>query len=201
MNEYAPTFPPTSIDYSSYPWKGLDGSQKKSDNLDTNAISYLMMSNFQDPPVSGSIEYSGAWVDGDRDGTFVMSRGLFWPWMQSLMREIVIGMVPYPNEPVCYYSPSDPDLPFNTEMNFQVGDPLAQTNQYQFPEMKQGEVWKLSGEYRTSRKNAVNEIDMNDKMVVMQWCMFPLNPAISGKRLTEGACRQRCLCFPQIPSR
>ena len=151
-----------------------------------------MMSNFQDPPASGGIDYSGAWVDEDRDGTFVMSRDLFWPWMQNLLRKVVIGMVPFPKEPICYYDGSNPDLPFVSEMNFKAGDDYAQDSQYQFGKwdnMFGIDICTLTGEYRSSSKDAVNGRDEKDKMVLTQECMSPLNPAISSKGLTEGACR------------
>lgn len=191
VNKYAPTFPPTSIDYFCYPWQGVDGTQKRDNDLDTNALSYLMMSNFQDPPASGGIDYSGAWVDQDRDATFVMSRDLFWPWLQSLLREVVIGMVPYPKSPVCYYDGSNPDLPFVTMLNFKAGDDAAKPSQYHFTKLSWKDSWLLRGENRSSKETAVNGRDAADKMILTQECMSSLNYVVSEKGLTEDACRQR----------
>ncbi|KAL1967188.1 hypothetical protein VTN77DRAFT_3479 [Rasamsonia byssochlamydoides] len=48
---YVPTFPPTSIDYYTYPWKDpSQSSPRTTENLDKNALCYLMMSDFAEPP-------------------------------------------------------------------------------------------------------------------------------------------------------
>lgn len=192
VNEYAPTFPPTSIDYYCYPWKGLDGSEAPKDNLDTNALSYLMMSNFEEPPAGGSIEYTGPWVDdGDRQGTFVMNRTLFWPWMHRLLRQMVIAMTPYPDTPYVKWSGENPDLPWSSNIQFHAGDDDAQDDEYQFNESwnpsDPGCRWALTGPCRQSDASATNPDDSDNQMVISEYSPFsPLSliPRITGNSLT-----------------
>ncbi|KAE8419608.1 hypothetical protein BDV36DRAFT_307579 [Aspergillus pseudocaelatus] len=173
LNEYAPTFPPTSIDYYCYPWKGLDGSEAPKDDLDTNALSYLMMSNFEEPPAGGSIEYTGPWVDdGDRQGTFVMNRTLFWPWMNRLLRQMVIAMTPYPDTPFVEWSGANPDLPWSSGIRFHAGDDDAQDSEYQFTKswnpFYPGFRWFLTGPKRHSEASATNPHDSKNKMILKE---------------------------------
>ncbi|EIT81230.1 hypothetical protein AO1008_02874 [Aspergillus oryzae 100-8] len=171
LNEYAPTFPPTSIDYYCYPWKGSDGSQAPKDNIEFNALSYLMMCNFDSPPAGGAIEYTGPWVDnGDREGTFVMNCDLFWPWMQGLMRKLVIDMVPYPDTPMCYWDDSnDPDHPFRSRIEYHTGDDAAEDSQYQFsPQWWKPNTWWLIGPSRHSEIQVANPNDSRDTMKLQE---------------------------------
>lgn len=186
VNEYAPSFPPTSIDYWPYPWRGSDGSQDPQDNLDSNALSYLMMCDFESPPTGGVIDYSGPWVDdGDREGTFVMNRNLFQPWLHGLLRQIVIGMVPYPDKPYCEYR-GDYDLPFSSGMRFHAGDDEAEKNEYQFkPSQSDPNTYNLWGETRESQAYAVHGEDSDDTMTLTEKCqpyLFALlGPTASAK--------------------
>ncbi|RHZ62474.1 uncharacterized protein CDV56_108562 [Aspergillus thermomutatus] len=171
LNEYAPTFPPTSIDYFCYPWRGADGTSAPKDNQECNALSYLMMSNFDEPPAHGAIDYTGAWVDDQsREGTFCMNQALFWPWMHSVLRQIVIGMVPYPDEPSVKWSPDNEDLPFRSGPKFHAGDDEAQDGQYQFKPagFLWPHTWLLEGEYRQSQNMAVNGRDPHDTMTLTE---------------------------------
>lgn len=185
MNEYAPTFPPTSIDYYCYPWKGVDGSADLRDNQDFNALAYLMMSNFEEPP-SHEIAYTGAWVDNaNRLGTFCMNHALFWPWMQNVLRKVVIGMVPYPDTPHVEYSPDDPDLPFASGMRYHAGDDDVEDDQYEFrPDgIFSPRSWTLSGPNRHSENSATHAHDKNDVMKLQEDSLFPSLPMMSISRL------------------
>lgn len=168
MNQYAPSFPPTSIDYFCYPWRGPEGSENEEDNRDENGLSYLLMSNFDKPPGSGAIDYTGAWVDGkDRGAIFSMNRALFWDWMLPVLRQVVIGMVPYPDKPYCQWDGTDPDLPYQSGMNYHAGDNDAPDNLYRFVKLGPN-FWTAQGRELHSEASAKNPHDANDHMNLTQ---------------------------------
>ncbi|PYH40188.1 uncharacterized protein BP01DRAFT_370097 [Aspergillus saccharolyticus JOP 1030-1] len=134
LNPYAPSFPPTSIDYFCYPWRGTNGQGSNQDNQDDNALSYLLMSDFKNPPAEGAIAYTGPWVDhaSGRDASFCMSRTLFWGWMLPLVRQVVVAMTPMPDKPYVEYVGTPSDTPWSFGARYHVGDSGASDSDYQW---------------------------------------------------------------------
>ncbi|GIK05329.1 hypothetical protein Aspvir_009436 [Aspergillus viridinutans] len=94
VNPLAPTFPPTSIDYSVYPWKDPVYPLPPSNNSNSNALCYLIMTSKETPPVPPQIAYTGTWVNTDpsepgRGAILCMSDALFWEsWLLPLLQVI-----------------------------------------------------------------------------------------------------------------
>lgn len=90
VNATAPTFVPTSIDYYNYPWH--DPSNPNSpvaDGLDQNALTYLTMTDYANPPVPVGMAYSGAFVETGQGALACMNARLFWnSWLLPLLQEI-----------------------------------------------------------------------------------------------------------------
>jgi hypothetical protein len=86
-----------------YPW--LDPSSASStaaNNLDSNALCYLMMTGNATPPSLAGLPYSGTWVN-DQDahqGVLCIERSQFWDsWLLPLMQEVNAGTEIYPLKP------------------------------------------------------------------------------------------------------
>lgn len=132
MDKYIPTFPPTSIDYATYPWKERKEDHPR-DGDNRNALCYLMMSNFTTPPLPRGLPYSMNFVDEQQGAVYCMNRSLFWPWMHSVLRTVVVGMVPVAHKPYLRWDDSDPDHPFVTGMSYHFGDAdYASSSYYDF---------------------------------------------------------------------
>ncbi|RSL48510.1 hypothetical protein CEP54_012868 [Fusarium duplospermum] len=106
MNPTAPTFPPTSIDYATYPWKDPTTPQPPNNESESNALCYLIMTNNAIPPVPPSLPYSGTWLDADapetgRDAILCMNNAQFWEgWLLPLIQVINRASQIQPTTPV-----------------------------------------------------------------------------------------------------
>ncbi|EEU35081.1 uncharacterized protein NECHADRAFT_82426 [Fusarium vanettenii 77-13-4] len=106
VNPTAPTFPPTSIDYGTYPWKDPTNPQAPNNDSDSNALCYLIMTNNARPPVPPSLPYSGTWVDADatetgRGAILCMNNAQFWEgWLLPLIQVINRASQIQPTTPV-----------------------------------------------------------------------------------------------------
>ncbi|KAL6882851.1 hypothetical protein HDV57DRAFT_516897 [Trichoderma longibrachiatum] len=97
-DRYQPTFPPKEIYYDTYPWRDTPSSPNVDDN-ENNALCFLMLFN---PPRHGpqAITDSGQWVDVNNGmANCVLNRLLLWPWMHTVLRDVVIAMIPAPTTP------------------------------------------------------------------------------------------------------
>ncbi|KAL6901483.1 hypothetical protein GGI43DRAFT_433629 [Trichoderma evansii] len=187
-DQYQPTFPPTSINYDTYPWRDTPNSPNQN-NIDSNALCYLMMSNFASP-ANKTITYSGQFVDPQHDATFVMNRSLFWPWMFSVLRNVVIDMIPFPLDPILYWADTDPNAPYASNISYSFGDTGASSNDYNFFSTSPGQ-WAWTGRPIQSSKQVFNNnnTSSNDSETVTQTTNIPSatssNP--SGGTLTFSA--------------
>ena len=166
VNKYEPTFPPTRIDYDCYPWRNNPTDQDQ-DNQDKNALSYLMMSDFKSPP-SKTLAYTGQYVDDSHDATYVMNRSLFWPWMMSKLRQVVIGIVPVPDYPILEWDDSDKDHPYLSDLSYHFGDNNATSNDYVFTALTPGK-WSWQGRPLSSTKTVTNPHDSSDSETINQY--------------------------------
>ncbi|KAF7166596.1 hypothetical protein CNMCM5623_000191 [Aspergillus felis] len=169
LNKYAPSFPPTSIDYFCYPWRGADGSGANKDDQDNNALSYLLMSDFKIPPAEGSMKYSGPWVDGDdRVASFCMNRALFWNWMLPIARQVVVAMTPVPDTPYVSYAGTPSDMPWRTGPRYHIGDTDASANDYKWVPNPSG-GWSTSSPMKFETNTVYDPHNSNDWMVGEEW--------------------------------
>lgn len=60
VNSDVPSFPPTSLDRIMYPWIDPSSPGNATDNLDANALCYLMMTGNATVPSPAALSYSGA---------------------------------------------------------------------------------------------------------------------------------------------
>ncbi|RFU77336.1 hypothetical protein TARUN_4888 [Trichoderma arundinaceum] len=189
-DQYQPTFPPTSIDYDTYPWRDTPTSQDQN-NIDSNGLCYLMMSNFISP-ASKSISYSGQYVDvTNHDATYVLNRGLFWPWMFTVLRNVVVSMVPFPDTPILYWDNSDPSHPYAGGMGYHFGDYEAGVKDYQFVSSGPGQ-WSWVGRPLTSSKQVYNPGNSGDSETIHEWTNIitpttPVNPSGGTLTFTAGS--------------
>lgn len=171
LNKYAPTFPPTSIDYHCYPWRGPKGNDREEDGVDKNALCYLMMTNNKSNPSQVGLPYTTAWVDDqDHGATFCMNRSLFWPWMQEIIRDVIIGMVPFPDKPSVEWNDIDHNLPFGSSINTHVGDLNPSKNEYTWvTNWQPGKLkWNLDCPERQSKNKAYNPRKQSDWMELIE---------------------------------
>lgn len=172
VNKYAPSFPPTSIDYFPYPWRGTDGSGSNKDEQEQNALSYLMTSNFATPPAEGAIPYTGPWTDvGSRDASFCMSANLFWGWLHPLMRKIAMAMTPIPDEPYLEYIGTPEDTPWRFGERSHVGVSNASDDDYVWV-YDGGNSWKTSSYVTPTKKTTSNPHYKDDYETVQEKSMF-----------------------------
>jgi hypothetical protein len=132
-----------------------------------------MMSKFVSPPAK-TITYSGQFVDPSHDATFVMNRSLFWPWMFSVLRNVVIDMIPFPQTPILYWANTDPNAPYASGLSYTFGDTNATGNDYNFYATAPGQ-WAWTGRPMTSAKQVFNNNDpkSNDSETVTQTANTP----------------------------
>jgi hypothetical protein len=102
----APTFPPTSITYTTYPW--IDPHTDQGDDKSTaNALCYLVMTQNRSPSAATPLlPYTGTWVstnpvtDPNRDAIFCMNASQFWSeWLLPQMQALNLGAHVQPPEP------------------------------------------------------------------------------------------------------
>ncbi|KAL7910308.1 hypothetical protein GGI35DRAFT_479170 [Trichoderma velutinum] len=182
-DQYQPTFPPTLIDYDTYPWKATPSSTNQ-DNIDSNALCYLMMSNFV-VPATDAVTYSGQWVDDSHDATYTLNRSLFWPWMFSVLRDVVKSMVPVPDTPTLYWDNTDPSHPYASAMQYHFGDNAASDDTYQFVSTGPGQ-WSWTGRPLTSSNKVSNPSDSSDSETIAESVNVPVSGAapVSGGTLS-----------------
>ncbi|KAF9779929.1 hypothetical protein IL306_001057 [Fusarium sp. DS 682] len=166
VNPYEPTFPPTSIDYDCYPWRSNPWDTDQN-NLDTNALCYLMMSKFESAP-SKTLSYSGQFIDSSHDATFVMNRSLFWPWMFSVLRNVVIDMIPVPDTPSLVWDNTDPAHPYASSMEYHFGDSTCSASDYCFTSAGPGS-WTWDGRPLSSYNSVSNPNNSNDYETFNEW--------------------------------
>lgn len=82
---------PTSIDYYNYAWHDPnydpDGTGPIANGIDENALCYLTVSDFANPPEPAGLSFTGTFVDDN--AVFCMNRSLFWDkWLLPLLQEI-----------------------------------------------------------------------------------------------------------------
>ncbi|XXH03861.1 hypothetical protein Hte_010267 [Hypoxylon texense] len=172
LNKYAPSFPPTGIDYATYPWRGDDGSGPDKDGQDQNALSYLMVSDFRNLPSEGAIPYTGAWVDGySRGASFCMSRTLFWKWLLPVMREVVKAMTPIPETPYVVYNGTPKDAPYGNGYKWHIGDASAPYYDYKWVPSGQA-TWKATSPRKETSNRATDTHDSTDYEVVSESSML-----------------------------
>ncbi|KAL5592277.1 hypothetical protein FOBRF1_013303 [Fusarium oxysporum] len=166
LNTYEPTFPPTSVDYDCYPWRSNSWDTDQ-DNQDTNALCYLMMSKFESAP-SKTLSYSGQFIDSSHDATFVMNRSLFWPWMFSVLRNVVIDMIPVPDTPYLEWDNTDPAHPYVSSMKYHFGDWTCSASDYSFIPAGPGS-WTWGGRPLSSSNSVSNPNNSNDYETINEW--------------------------------
>ncbi|KAL7934281.1 hypothetical protein V8C35DRAFT_280034 [Trichoderma chlorosporum] len=185
-DQYQPTFPPTLIDYDTYPWKATPTSANQN-GLDSNALCYLMMSNFT-VPASDAVTYSGQWVDDSHDATYTLNRSLFWPWMFSVLRDVVISMIPVPDEPILYWDSTDPAYPYMDGMAYHFGDNTASEDEYQFIPTGPGQ-WSWTGRPLNTSKQVFNPGNHGDSETINESVNVP--PLANGGTLSFTAGKEQ----------
>ncbi|EAL86528.2 hypothetical protein AFUA_3G02430 [Aspergillus fumigatus Af293] len=147
----------------------LDGSGANKDDQDSNALAYLLMSDFKNPPAEGSIQYSGPWVDGDdRVASFCMNRALFWNWMLPIARQVVVAMTPVPETPYVSYAGTPPDMPWRTRPRYHIGDTNASANDYKWVPNPSG-GWSTSMPMKFTWDKVTVPHNSNDWMIGEEW--------------------------------
>lgn len=170
IDQYQPTFPPTLMDYDTYPWKATPTSANQ-DNLDTNSLCYLMMSNFT-VPATDAVTYSGQWTDDKHGGTYVLNRSLFWPWMFTVLRDVVKSMVPVPDVPTLYWDNTDPNHPYASRMEYHFGDDTASDDSYKFVSTGPGQ-WSWTGVPLSQSNKVANPNDSSDYETIVESTNVP----------------------------
>lgn len=107
VNGHAPSFPPTSLDYYMYPWIDPSNPGSPTNDLDQNALCYLLMTGNVKPPAPAVINYSGTFVDASSDhgGVLCMNTSQFWDtWFLPIFQELNKASEIVPTAPICDYS-------------------------------------------------------------------------------------------------
>jgi hypothetical protein len=166
-NQNATSFPPTSIDYQRYPWIDPgNSSATKEDNIDTNALCYLMMSGFDEPPDPPAMQYSGTFVDDDtKPGIYSMNSTVFWDsWLLPLLQTINQGAEVIPEKPMVTYT-SGKEYPYQVNEESSLGDnskhPNADDTYFKFVAADQSgsKKWTWTGDPLTSTNSAQGDYD------------------------------------------
>lgn len=127
----APTFPPTSITYTTYPWlEPLSGISEGSNDSSANALCYLIMTKNRAPSTAKTLlPYTGTWVstnnlvDPHRDAVLCMNVSQFWgEWLLPNMQMLNVGAHVQPLEPTLA---KDGYSNCNIELNFEAGSCTA----------------------------------------------------------------------------
>lgn len=128
VNGHAPSFPPTSVDYYMYPWIDPSAPGRPIDNLDQNALCYLMMTGDAQPPYPAVINYSGAFVNSDSNhgGIMCMNTSQFWDaWLLPIFRKLNKVLEFIPEAP--YVAMANPST-FSTRPEYTVGTNPSHTD-------------------------------------------------------------------------
>lgn len=132
-----------------------------------------MMSNFVTPS-SDAVTYTGQWVDVDNhDATYVLNRSLFWPWMFSVLRDVVTSMIPVPDTPTLFWDDTDKDHPYAARMEYHFGDNAATVNDYKFVSAGPGQC-SWNGRALTSSKQVYNPKNSSDSETIVESTNVPL---------------------------
>jgi hypothetical protein len=113
VNPNAPTFPPATIDHAVYPWKDPTSPTPPMNEVDSNALCYLIMTGNDQPPVPPQLPYSGTWVDADksepyRSAIFCMNSTQYWSsWFLPLVQVINLATQIQAEPP--YFVPKAPE--------------------------------------------------------------------------------------------
>lgn len=158
------------MDYDTYPWKATPTSANQ-DNLDTNSLCYLMMSNFT-VPATDAVTYSGQWTDDQHGGTYVLNRSLFWPWMFTVLRDVVKSMVPVPDVPTLYWDNTDPNHPYASRMEYHFGYNTASDDSYKFVSTGPGQ-WSWTGVPLSQSNKVANPNDGSDYETIVESTNVP----------------------------
>lgn len=93
------TYPPTSLDYYVYPWKGETSSSAPQNNSPDNCLGYLMMSDHRPNPFPKGIPYSGPFTEAG--AAYCMNTAIFWDsWIVPLLNLLNQGAELYPKKPI-----------------------------------------------------------------------------------------------------
>lgn len=172
VNEYAPSFPPTSIDYVPYPWLGDNGNGSEQDGQDQNSLSYLMMSKFESPPRPVGMPYTGPWTDeGNRKASFCTSERLFWGWLHPLMRKLSRAMTPIPEKPYLENTGIPPDRPWHFQPMWHIGDSDAPDDDYKWVASDQT-TWKATTPTKSSFSTAEDPNNEKDREIAKESSML-----------------------------
>ncbi|UKZ82560.1 hypothetical protein TrVFT333_010351 [Trichoderma virens FT-333] len=180
-------FSPTSIDYDTYPWKATPTSTNQ-DNIDQNALCYLMMSNFKTPGID-AVSYTGQWVDDNHPATYALNRSLFWPWMFSVLQDVVKSMVPVPDTPTLYWDNTDKNHPYAARMEYHFGDNAATDRDYQFSSTATPGQWSWTGRNLSSSNQVYNPGNSGDSETIVE--TVNASPSVSGGFLSFTAGKEQ----------
>ena len=163
MNKYAPTFPPTSIDYSVYPW--LDPNAKhpqEKDGIDQNALTYLMVGSNKNPLMPVGLSYSGTFVN--ENGLYCMNRDIFWKsWLLKQFGKVLKSMELIPDEPIVEYDRENRDYPWADEPMFHFGNKHGVESDYVFEDRPFDQAsWWIFPRWRGSSRKSEKKVDGDD---------------------------------------
>lgn len=130
------------------------------------------MSNFT-VPATDAVTYTGQWTDDKHGGTYVLNRSLFWPWMFSVLRDVVKSMVPVPDVPILYWDNTDPSHPFASQMKYHFGDDTASDDSYKFVSTGPGQ-WSWTGVPLSKSAECPNPGDSSDEETMVQSVNVPV---------------------------
>ncbi|KAK6538428.1 hypothetical protein TWF694_010013 [Orbilia ellipsospora] len=109
VNGFAPSFVPTSIDDYTYPWiePGASSSTGE-DGLDLNSLSYLTMSDFNQPPDVPGLRYTGEFVTKNDGAVLCINSSIFWDkWLLPLLQELNMCTQVNPDKPYLSWCEDD----------------------------------------------------------------------------------------------
>lgn len=80
VNEEAPSFPPTSLTFQTYPYIAAGEAEGKEGipDGDNNMLLYLQMTDNRDFPPDRFLQNAGNFINAGMDGTMCIERGIFW---------------------------------------------------------------------------------------------------------------------------
>ncbi|KAI9648027.1 hypothetical protein NHQ30_002655 [Ciborinia camelliae] len=119
VNGDAPTFPPTSLKFQTYPYiaPGQTEPQQGIGKGDNNMLIYLQMTDHQSLP-KDLLEYSGNFVSSGMDGTICLGRDIFWD--KYLLRSSTPRLLPTFND-YTYAWVSNYSIPSNMVCSWNIG--------------------------------------------------------------------------------
>lgn len=148
VNPNAPTFPPSSIDHTVYPWKDPVNPLPVSNSSDSNALAYLIMTNNDTAPIPPQISYTGTWVDTapsepGRGAILCMKSSEFWEsWLLPLLQVVNLATQIQPLRPDVEYIGNDTwQVRMNWIPSTSTQHPSMTDNYYQFKKSPDGKTW------------------------------------------------------------